>query len=431
MIQKYIISLLFSLLLFSCSNVDKVNVSILQEESDVTPTVFNIQSNSDTILFGKSGTALYLEANSLEFIDGTTTDSIVRIELKEYYAISDIVTQNLSTTSNEELLETGGMIKIEAFSNKKPLQLKPGKEITVHFPKSGNKKEMNLFSGQKNEQDQIVWNEEKSNKGYVKDDIIIWYTKYEGLDETSLLLADSSNAYRWLNAKIKLTPEEQDYLMFKDINLYYEVNPNGKLTNVHFKKKVDRKFKKRILKIVNDIPLFLPYTVSGKPIIMEGHFKFGVEVIPPKYAQNKNYLNLIEKKYPDFEEKNITDLSKVELHYYIFNSSKLGWLNVDRFVDDPSPKVNMSIKLKKPQDVMIKMIYKDFKSVVPPKFEGKTHYFNKIPKGKDITIMVIRYSDANVEMSVTEQQTEEGKIDKFNFKVYTMGELKKELEKLN
>ena len=80
---------------------------------------------------------------------------------------------------------------------------------------------------------------------------------------------------------------------------------------------------------------------------------------------------------------------------------------------------------------MIKMIYKDFKSVVPPKFEGKTHYFNKIPKGKDITIMVIRYSDANVEMSITEQQTEEGKIDKFNFKVYTMGELKKELKKLN
>jgi hypothetical protein len=429
--QIFIISILFSLLLFSCSDVDNVNVSILQEESDVTPTIFNIQSNSDTILFGKSGTAIYLEANSLVFKDGTTADSIIRIELKEYYALSDIVTQNLSTTSNEELLETGGMIKIEAFSNKRPLQLKSGKEITVHFPKNGNKKKMNLFSGEKNKQDQIIWNEEESNEGYIKDDIILWYQKYEGLDEASLLLADSSNAYRWINAKMKLTPEEQDYLMFKDINLYYEVNPNGKLTNIHFKKKVDRKFKKRILKIVNDIPLLLPYTIYGKTIVMEGHFKFGVEVIPPKYAQNKNYLNLIEKKYPAFEKKDITDLSKVELHYYIFNSSKLGWLNVDRFVDDPSPKVNMSIKLKKPQDVMIKMIYKEFKSVVPPEFEGKTHYFNKVPEGKDITIMVIRYSEDIVEMSITKQKTKEGKVDKFNFKVYTMGELKKELEKLN
>tara|TARA_B110000967_G_scaffold204939_1_gene248414 strand:- start:751 stop:1977 length:1227 start_codon:yes stop_codon:yes gene_type:complete len=408
-------------------------MAILQEETDVKPTVFNIQANSDTILFGKSGTAIYLEANSLVFEDGTAINSEIKIEVKEYYSTSDIITHNLSTTSNGELLETGGMINIKAFSDNKPLKLKSGKEIIVHFPKddNNNTKKMNLFSGELNDQNQVTWNEEPSSEGYVKDSILYWYHKHEGLDNSRLYLADGRYIYDWINSELKLTKDEQDYVMFKDINLHYTVTTEGELINVHFKKKVDKKFKKRILSIVKQIPKLKPYSISGNPISMNGWIEFRVTIVPPLYESNTNYLESIENKYPDFEEKNITDLSKVELHYYIFNSAKLGWLNVDRFVNDPSPKVDMNIKLKKPQDVMIKMVYNEFKSVVPPKFEGKTHYFNNIPKGKDITILVIRYDDDKVEMSITEQKTEEGKIDKFNFKVYTMGELKKELEKLN
>ena len=91
----------------------------------------------------------------------------------------------------------------------------------------------------------------------------------------------------------------------------------------------------------------------------------------------------------------------------------------------------MAITLEKPEDLMIKMVYKDFKSVIPPTFENGTSYFRGIPANRDITLMVIQNEKNQVQMSITEQKTVDGAIDSFDFKDYTMGELKAELEKLN
>ena len=174
-----------------------------------------------------------------------------------------------------------------------------------------------------------------------------------------------------------------------------------------------------------------PYTISGKPISMPGWFNFAVSYIPPTYGSNKNYISALETKYPEFEKKSISNLDKADLHYFIFSSAKLGWLNCDRFVDDPSPKVNMTLKLKNPEDLMIKMVYKDFKSVIPPRYDDNVHYFENIPENKEITLLIIRSKKNKVEMSITEQITQEGEIKNIKFKDYTMSELKKELEKLN
>jgi hypothetical protein len=171
--------------------------------------------------------------------------------------------------------------------------------------------------------------------------------------------------------------------------------------------------------------------VNGTPIDMEGHFEYKVRVIPPSYGKNENYLNQIEGNYPEFENKSINDLDKAELHYYIFNSAKLGWLNCDRFVDDPSPKVDMTLNVEDPAGTMVKLVYKDYKSVIPAKIIDKTHHFKQSPSGKNITLLLIRYGKKEVKMSISELKTYEGEIFDFKFKDYSMGELKKELQKLN
>ncbi|NOQ73063.1 MAG: hypothetical protein GQ574_13725 [Crocinitomix sp.] len=397
---------------------------------DVEASIFEINTEVDTLLFGEKGTAVFIEAGSLEFEDGTSPTGLIEISIKEYYSVAEIASKNLTTLSNNELLVSGGMIELKAVSEGKELKLKNGKEVIVHFPKGDSPDEMNLFSGESND-GQITWNEEEPSAGFVKDTIQYWYHKFKGLDDSSLWLEDGRHIYDWIESEMILTKQEQDYVMFKDLNLSYTVTTSGVLENVHFKKKVDKNFEKRMLAIVAKIPKLKPSTIDGTPIEMEGWFKFAVKVVPSKYGSNKNYLQAIEGKYPDFENQSINDISKVELHYFIFNSAKLGWLNCDKFLDDPSPKVNMSIKLKKPQNLMIKMVFKDFKSVIPPRLEGETHYFNNIPTDKDITILIIRYGKKNVEMSITEQKTKNGPISNFDFKEYAMGDLKKELEKLN
>ena len=199
----------------------------------------------------------------------------------------------------------------------------------------------------------------------------------------------------------------------------------------YFKKKVNRKFKKRMLEITSHMPKMKPYTVRGSAIDMNCWLDFDVVVVPPSYGANKNYIETIKGKYAGFENQSINDLEKAELHYFIFNSAKLGWLNCDRFVDDPAEKIHMSLKIKKPSDVMVKMVYKELKSVVPPRFEKGIYYFENIPLDKDITLLLMRYGNKRVEMSIIEQKTREGEIKNINFKDYSMGELQLELKKLN
>jgi hypothetical protein len=164
---------------------------------------------------------------------------------------------------------------------------------------------------------------------------------------------------------------------------------------------------------------------------MPGHFEYRVRVIPPSYGGNDNYLDKIEAGHPEFEKQSINSLDKAELHYYIFNSAKLDWLNCDRFVDDPAPKVEMTLNIDDPIGLMVKLVYKDYKSVIPPKRIDKTYHFRDIPSGKDVTLLVIRYGEESVEMSISEFRTKAGEIKSVALRDYTMGELKKELEKLN
>ena len=430
-------SILFSLLVSSCSgDGEEETVKInLKEELDVEKDTFLISPNSDTLIFGKSGTAIFFPAGSF-YPEGDDTTAPVKIVLKEYYDMSDILMQDLSTESNGELLETGGMINIKAYSEGSEVNLKYGKEFIVHFPKNGSKADdMQLLSqgfyDSAPGDTSIRWEEEPASEGYETDNIWKLYTKYKDLDDTILYMADGNDIWDWISDTIKYTPEEMEYMRFRDVNIHYVVTAAGTLKDIRYEKDYEIEKVSRLMEIVKAMPLLRPYTRNGVPSDNAGWLNFGVKYIPPKYKNDKDYLKSLEKKYPDFEKKSINDLEQAELHYFIFSSAKLGWLNVDRFVDDPAPKVDMTLTLDDPEDLMVKMIYKDFKSVIPPMFANGVHSFSGIPEGKNITLMIIRNSNDKLMMSITEHVTANGEITGMKFKEYTLGELKAELKKLD
>ena len=430
-------SILFSLLVSSCSgDGEEETVKInLKEELDVEKDTFLISPNSDTLIFGKSGTAIFFPAGSF-YPEGDDTTAPVKIVLKEYYDMSDILMQDLSTESNGELLETGGMINIKAYSEGSEVNLKYGKEFIVHFPKNGSKADdMQLFSqgfyDSAPGDNAIRWEEEPRSEGYEIDSLMYWYTKWDGIDSPFInLKEDGTYLLDWLHESLEYTEEERDYIRFRDVNIHYTLTTQGILENIRYEKEYDESRVRRFMEIVKGIPLVEPFTINGVPKDNDGWIHFYMGNVPSKLTDAK-YLKSFEKKYPDFEKKSINDLDQAELHYFIFSSAKLGWLNVDRFVDDPAPKVDMTLTLDDPEDLMVKMIYKDFKSVIPPLFANGVHSFSGIPEGKNITLMIIRNSNDKLMMSITEHVTANGEITGMKFKEYTLGELKAELKKLD
>jgi hypothetical protein len=414
---------------------EPVEAISISEELDVQANVFVVAAEADTMLFGESGTAIFIESNSFETINGEPVPGPINVSLKEYYDLSDILVQNLSTEAKAKMLETGGMINLEVNWNGEPVKLKQGKEVIIHFPKNESNKEMQLFSeysGDQSENDNIVkWEEEPNSGGYEIDSITLWIIKYDDLDSQYMMLEDGTDIWAWLRTEVTLTPKERDYVRLRDVSITFDVAKTGEVQNVALQKKYSKSKCKRLLKIIEQMPQLRPFKRSGQAAEMESGVTFGVKFIPPKYADNASYLQTIENKYPDFEDKSINDLDQVELNYYIFSTAKLGWLNCDKFVNDPSPKVDMTLSLADPEDLMIKFIYKDFKSVITPTFKDGINRFNGIPEGKDVTLMVIRSGTKKVQISITEHITSTGEISGIEFKEYTMGELKKELEKLN
>ncbi len=113
------------------------------------PQIFRISAEADTILACAEGTRIDVPPGS--FVDSTTGQPAtgeVEIRVQEYLSMSDIVFNNLATTSGEALLETAGMLNLQASADGRPLALRPGATLGLAFPREGAAKPgMQLFTG--------------------------------------------------------------------------------------------------------------------------------------------------------------------------------------------------------------------------------------------------------------------------------------------
>lgn len=112
---------------------------------------FCIDPSSDTTLKCNEGTLLYFKANSFKLMPYNDGHCIT-IKIVEAYSFSDMLRENLSTTSNGELLETQGMIRAEAYDFKGvALELSRGSDYVIFAPVSENNPKMKIFDGERDE----------------------------------------------------------------------------------------------------------------------------------------------------------------------------------------------------------------------------------------------------------------------------------------
>ena len=99
-----------------------------------------IDPSKDTVLTFEQGTKIKIPANSLIGKNGQPLmTSNVKIEVGEYYELGDLLASNLSTQTEDGLLETGGTIFISATAVGQECQLKKGASIEVTFPTEDKK----------------------------------------------------------------------------------------------------------------------------------------------------------------------------------------------------------------------------------------------------------------------------------------------------
>lgn len=429
----YFYIFLISIIVFSC--VGDKTISI-QEKMQKDAQYFFIDASRDTIITGLEGTMIFIEKGSFRNAIGKTIKDSVVVSLKEFYKNADIIMSDLNMRAGNKLLETGGMIELRAYGKGNQLSLNRGKSVVVHFPKPESKNDsMRLFYENKSEaiansnQGGFDWELEESSVPRKENEIHPWYTKYEGIDNQHLYLSDSTIWYDTLPGIFNFNKKEIDYFINKTVKVHYDVKKSGNLVYDEIDGSIiSRKMEKRLAKVAKNFPKCKPYTIAGKAIDMPGWFQIWTEIKAPKYMSNEAYLKQMENK---FQTGDSTGIDINDLQYYIFDSKQLGWMNCDQFINPNPISTNFRIKVPKSENIFVKIIFKNYKTVMIGNEEPEYFTFEDLPLDEPITIVVIDEEDGKVLFKIEDTKISKEVFEIKNLNKGALKEIQKALSFLN
>lgn len=313
---NYSIFILFNLLLFSCNTEEKSTTNNIVEAKverpiDTTnklPESIKLVENNPSIQSKKrlsksiklneyldnlikkqefvvdpkkeirikceTGTEIIIPPNVLVNKSGEKISSNVKISVKEYYSKSDFILGNLNTTCGSRLIESGGMINIEALAGKDTVYMAKGSNYELKFPNADQKPGMELFYGNRDEngimnweqaarkeidpklRSQPFWGNEKRNlicninlAGYTT-------TGLNNLPHNWLFKNQSGDLYKYFISK-ELVPKKElsKYCSSKFImEVTFELNKNGKAIEIDISGNQDTKIRERIRILLENMP---------------------------------------------------------------------------------------------------------------------------------------------------------------------------------
>jgi hypothetical protein len=120
--------------------------------------LFTINAANSNIVSASKGTKLHLPPNGFTTRDGRPVSGTIQVSIKEIYTPMEMILNNMPTTSNGRLLESGGEFQITATQNNETLILAPGNFIKITIPDIGkNMQGMQVFNGLANTGGNIEW----------------------------------------------------------------------------------------------------------------------------------------------------------------------------------------------------------------------------------------------------------------------------------
>jgi hypothetical protein len=133
------------------TNVDALTIEkFFNQDPKEYQQDFSFNATKGTVIEGEKGTVLQIPANCFVDSEGNVVTGEISFLLQEAYSYSDMLFQNLSTVSGDELLETGGMLFIEAKDTAgNVLNIREGAEITAAMASTAAKESgMQTFEGE-------------------------------------------------------------------------------------------------------------------------------------------------------------------------------------------------------------------------------------------------------------------------------------------
>ncbi len=422
-------------------------VGELYKQTERKPQLFCINPKRDTVVRCEKGTLVYVKANAFKMPNACKTTCIT-LKVKEDFLASDMILDNLTTTSNGQWIETRGMVYTEANDCRgNKLNLLKGKDLVVFVPTDTVVPETKVFEGNRTPHDSIM-NWTVSNTS-----VLGKFT----LNELNIC-AD------WLGCGGILCTCTRCRFFFCRIHrlgtaMKGMVNKPTHNANVQFRRcqrqlRLERRLARK-QKPGRPLPqstaLRVPVTLAPNLLpacerLKDLYEKYGVtNLLALTEAINKPLMDSLGVKTLTQLQDTMTkislqnfelsyrkkSISYEDFKYYVYNTSRLGWSNLDVFADLPKRSlVTMKVSMKIAANVDCKLVFINRQFVIPASKTEGNYVFEHVPEGEKVWIVAIRFLDGKPFLSMQETTTG-NKTYPVDFKLLTLDELKKELRMLD
>jgi hypothetical protein len=184
--------------------------------------VFVVDNSKDTVLFGERGTIVSIPADCFEQTNGP-----IDVHLIEAPEMSDLVLLNAPTISEGRLLETDGVVYVNAFANGAPVKVKDDERVEIEVPSDHFDESMGSFVGTYDKKGRLNWHEGNEMATALKEEVKQQLT-YEFLtipmelfpNRAQYFRMDSiARAYPWKNGELSVP--DADLLIGKERAAFY------------------------------------------------------------------------------------------------------------------------------------------------------------------------------------------------------------------
>lgn len=440
------------LIIVSCNNVKENNNTIneveipvdLKDSLQLKEQSVLISTSNDTTINLEGGVKISIPKNIFVDSNGELVDS-VEIHFTESLTIESMILENLTTTSDSQLLISNGMLKFEAFSNGNELKIKEGEELLVYFPRNGETEDYDLFYGSRTtEESEINWEiatkketkstRKKINPKYIYNircsgypikinDIFTPTYKFEDksikenfFDYFIKNFNPSKKAMEWLIANHNLDGSSDS------CGLYVEIKYNNDLSikNIDLSN-YDSRFMSEIETFLKSMPKINYGTVDYLDLDNKS-IKFNIfthdEIDKDDYTRQVEQ-NLINNNSP----------IQFNADYYVYSVTNLGWINCDRFYK--YEETNDFYVNNAKDNIQYNLIFKNFKSILRSKNDNGKTFFSKIPYNEPVELIGFEIIRDSVIFGKEEFITSSNLVEINELKKISFKDFKNELKELS
>ena len=441
--------------ILSLDSIKNLKLSMVEilELNGKKASVRNIDNTiSQTVSF-KEGTKLIIPANSFETMGGNPVVGQVELAVKEYYNKNDFLIENLSTMSNGRILESGGTIHISAFANGNPCKLKKDKRIEILFPTEKKKRDMTTFYGEKLN-DEINWiptnttNVETISKKQIINPVynsnISWSPtmRFPKFWELPHYPGGRKAFNKLIRRKAKLKKGILEKNKIERIYVNFDIDDKGGIANIAAEQNDRKNLETECLRLTRLMPNLVfgdkrqnprankykgraTYQIShtGKIICLNLNTREATGTRPP-VVLDKFYAQKLDSA------TSTSQITTADILNYSLYTNQLGWINCDRFYRDQRAKTFLAVNKKPKEDIIIKLVFEDIRSIINGYQSDKQFVFKNIPVNEKVTVFAIKKVNSKIFLASKKVITNLQKQVNLNFKQVAQSELKNEIQNL-